>query len=129
MQEAITLNFVFTTRLPFSTAATNVYSQIHKFAMSYVNSFWRGEPRAQGSIFDAIRHYLLKQAAGAPESDRAPRRAVAAYFQASDDTIGPAFDAVRTRYAGRFSIVTDLVVINVSPNRIRDRVAVVSDYS
>jgi hypothetical protein len=41
MQEASGLNFVFTTRLPFLTAAFDFYSQINQFAMSYVNSFWR----------------------------------------------------------------------------------------
>ena len=70
--------------------------------------------------------YILRQAQLA---NRAPRLAVATHFQASDDTIRPAFDAVRTWYGGPFSIVTDLVVINVSKSQIRQRRAVVSDYS
>jgi ribonuclease Z len=70
--------------------------------------------------------YLLRQA---QLVNRAPRLAVGTHFQASDDTIRPAFDAVRTWYAGPFSIVTDLVVINVAKSRIRQRRAVVSDYS
>jgi len=40
-----------------------------------------------------------------------------------------ALEAVRTWYQGPFSIVTDLVVINVSSRRILQRRAVVSDYS
>jgi len=70
--------------------------------------------------------YILSQAESA---GRAPRLAVATHFQASDDTIAPAFDAVRTWYDGAFTIVTDLVVLNVSGSRILERRAVVSDYS
>jgi ribonuclease Z len=70
--------------------------------------------------------YMLQQARNA---SRAPRLAVATHFQATDDTIRPALDAVRTWYAGPFSIVTDLVVINVSQSQVRQRRAVVSDYS
>ena len=70
--------------------------------------------------------YLLRQA---QEAGRAPRLAVGTHFQASDDTIRGAFDAVRKWYAGPFSIMTDLVVINVSTNQIRQGRAVVSDFS
>lgn len=70
--------------------------------------------------------YMLQQAQLA---DRAPRLAVATHFQATDSTIRPAFDAVRTWYDGPFSIVTDLEVINVSSSGILKRRAVVSDYA
>ena len=70
--------------------------------------------------------YLLQQA---QLQDRAPRLAVATHFQASDSTIRPAFNAVRTWYGGAFTVAFDLVVINVSESRIRQRRAVVSDYA
>jgi hypothetical protein len=41
----------------------------------------------------------------------------------------PAFDALRKWYAGAFTIVTDLVALNVSKRRILQRRAVLSDYS
>ena len=70
--------------------------------------------------------WLLSQAQLA---NRAPRLAAATHFQATDDTIRPALDAVRLWYQGPFTIVSDLVVINVSKSRIRQRRAVVSDFS
>jgi ribonuclease Z len=70
--------------------------------------------------------WILNQA---QRAGKAPRLALATHFQASDDTIRPALDAVRSWYQGPFSIVTDLVVINVSSKRILQRRAVVSDYS
>ncbi len=70
--------------------------------------------------------WILSQA---QRAGKAPRLALATHFQASDDTIRPALDAVRSWYQGPFSIVTDLVVINVSSKRILQRRAVVSDYS
>ena len=54
---------------------------------------------------------------------------MATHFQATNDTIRPALDAVRTWYGGPFTIATDLVVIKVSASDIRLRRAVVSDYS
>jgi ribonuclease Z len=60
---------------------------------------------------------------------KAPRLAVATHFQATDDTIRPALDNVRSMYAGPVTIATDLMVINVSKQRILQRRAVISDYS
>lgn len=70
--------------------------------------------------------YMLQEAKLA---GKAPRMAVATHFQATNSTIFPALDAVRTWYAGPFSIVTDLEVINVSGSKILMRGAVVSDYA
>jgi ribonuclease Z len=70
--------------------------------------------------------YLL---ARAQQAGKAPRLAVGTHFQATNDTIRPAFDAVRSWYGGPFTIATDLVVIDVSRDRVLARRAVVSDYS
>ena len=63
------------------------------------------------------------------KANKSPRLAVATHFQASDSTIRPAFDALRSWYAGPITIATDLMVFNVSRSRILQRRAVVSDYS
>jgi len=43
-----------------------------------------------------------------------PRLGIATHFQANDDTVGPAIDAVRSWYDGRFAIVIDGIVVTVS---------------
>jgi ribonuclease Z len=60
----------------------------------------------------------------------APRLAVGTHFPATDDTISEAFGAIRTWYPrGEVTIASDFVVLNVTKERIRQRRAVVSDYS
>jgi len=58
-----------------------------------------------------------------------PRLGVATHFTANPDAIKPALDDIRHWYDGPFTIATDLLVINVSKNQIRQRRAVVSDYA
>ena len=70
--------------------------------------------------------YVLRQA---EQAGRAPRLAIGTHFQASDDTLRPAFEAVRQWYGGPFTVATDLMVINVGKKQIRQRRAVVSDFS
>ncbi len=70
--------------------------------------------------------YMLKQMQSA---GKAPRLAVGTHFQATDDTIILAMEAVRSWYKGWSTIVTDLTVLSVFGNRIEQRGAVVSDYS
>ncbi|MBK5966966.1 hypothetical protein CCR95_23575 [Thiocystis minor] len=60
---------------------------------------------------------------------KAPRLAVATHFQAEDDTMVPAFDNLRTWYAGPVTIATDLMVFNVTRTQIRQRRAAISDYT
>ena len=71
--------------------------------------------------------YILNQIA---QQGTAPRLAVVTHFQATDDTIGPALDDIRSWYPeGDVAFATDLMVINVSKDRILKRSAVVSDYA
>jgi len=56
-----------------------------------------------------------------------PRLGIATHFQANDDTVGPAMNDIRSWYQGPFTIATDLLVVNVSRNSIRQRAAVVPD--
>lgn len=71
--------------------------------------------------------YILNQIA---QQGTAPRLAVVTHFQATDDTIGPALDDIRSWYPeGDVAFATDLMVINVSKDRILTRSAVVSDYA
>lgn len=58
-----------------------------------------------------------------------PRLAVGTHFQAEDDTIRAAFHNIHSWYRGPVTIVTDLVVLNVSKSRILERKAVVSDFT
>lgn len=68
--------------------------------------------------------YILSQMAVAP------RLAVATHFPATDDTIIPALADIRLWYPdGAVAVANDLMVIEVTKNRIRQRRAVVSDYA
>ncbi|MCX6269020.1 MAG: MBL fold metallo-hydrolase [Bacteroidetes bacterium] len=59
-----------------------------------------------------------------------PRLAVATHFQAADDTISSAMRSVRNHYpAGEVTFASDLMVITVSANEIRQERAVVSAYA
>ncbi|MFO1414695.1 MAG: MBL fold metallo-hydrolase [Burkholderiales bacterium] len=60
---------------------------------------------------------------------KAPRLAVGTHFQATDDTIILAMEALRSWYKGWTTIATDLMVLNVTAQRIEQRAARVSDYS
>jgi ribonuclease Z len=58
------------------------------------------------------------------------RLAVGTHFPASDDTIREAFDQIRVWYPkGEVTIATDFMVLNVTKKGIRQRRAVVSDYT
>jgi len=50
---------------------------------------------------------------------------VGTHFQSEDDTISVALDNIYSWYSGPVTIVTDLVVLNVSKSQIRERRAVV----
>jgi ribonuclease Z len=58
-----------------------------------------------------------------------PRLGIATHFQVNDDTIDPAMKAIRTWYQGPVAIATDLLVVNVSKDNIKQRHAKVSDYA
>jgi ribonuclease Z len=59
-----------------------------------------------------------------------PRLAVATHFQAADDTIASAIQSVRNHYpVGEVTFAADLMVLTVSPTRIRQERAVVSDFA
>lgn len=62
-------------------------------------------------------------------SQTQPRLGVATHFQVNEDTIGPAMDDIRMHYDGPVAIATDLLVINVSKDKIRQRKAVIDDWA
>lgn len=62
--------------------------------------------------------------------NRPPRLAVGTHFPATDDTIREALTAIRSWYPkGDVTVASDLMVINVTKAGIRQRRAVVSDFS
>ena len=68
--------------------------------------------------------YLLSQ------MNPPPRLAVATHFQAADDTIASAIRSVRNHYpVGEVTFAADLMVLTVSPTRICQERAVVSDFA
>jgi ribonuclease Z len=72
--------------------------------------------------------YILGQLAAHPNIP--PRLAVGTHFPATDDTIREAFAEIRTWYPkGEVTVASDFMVINVTKAGIRQRRAVVSDYS
>jgi len=58
-----------------------------------------------------------------------PRLGVGTHFQANDDTIGPAYEAVRTWYDGPFAIAVDGLVVTLSRNEIRSAYADLDQYA
>jgi ribonuclease Z len=59
-----------------------------------------------------------------------PRLAVATHFQSEDDTIKPALEDIQCWYPeGPVAVTSDLMVINVTKSKIRQRRAVVSDFA
>ncbi len=58
-----------------------------------------------------------------------PRLGIATHFQVNDDTVGPAMKDIRTWYQGPVAFATDLLVVNVSKDTIKQRHAKVSDFS
>jgi ribonuclease Z len=59
-----------------------------------------------------------------------PRLAVGTHFPATDDTISEAFDAMEFWYPkGDVTVASDFMVLNVTRMGVRQRRAVVSDYS
>jgi len=58
-----------------------------------------------------------------------PRLGIATHFQVNDDTVGPAMKDIRSWYQGPVAIATDLLVVNVSKDNIKQRYAKVSDYA
>lgn len=64
--------------------------------------------------------YILKQTN--------PRLGVATHFQVNDDTVEPAMRDIRAWYEGPVTLATDLLVINVAKDSIRQRYAQVADY-
>jgi len=59
-----------------------------------------------------------------------PRLAVATHFQATDDTIDSAMQSIREHYPnGDVTIAADYMVLNVTPDTITQRRAVVSEWA
>lgn len=58
-----------------------------------------------------------------------PRLGVATHFTANPENLKPALDDIRYWHDGPVAIATDLLVINVSKDKMRMRRAVVSDYA
>jgi ribonuclease Z len=72
--------------------------------------------------------YVLSQIAKPPS--KAPRLAIATHFPASDDTIGPSLQYVRSWYPhGSVIVALDLMVVNVSAQDIEVRRALVPEFA
>jgi ribonuclease Z len=72
--------------------------------------------------------YVLNQIAKPPS--KAPRLAIATHFPASDDTIGPSLQYVRSWYPhGSVIVALDLMVVNVSAQNIEVHRAVVPEFA
>ncbi|MCX6303822.1 MAG: MBL fold metallo-hydrolase [Bacteroidetes bacterium] len=88
-------------------------------AMEYATQVQNSSHTPQGAF-----GYLLSQ------MNPPPRLAVATHFQAADDTIASAMRSVRNHYpAGEVTFASDLMVLTVSKNEIRQERAVVSDFA
>jgi ribonuclease Z len=72
--------------------------------------------------------HTTQKAFGYILSQTNPRLGVATHFQVDEDTVEPAMRDIRTWYDGPVTVATDLLVINVSKDGIRQRYAQVSDY-
>lgn len=67
--------------------------------------------------------HTTQKAFGYILSQTNPRLGVATHFQVNDDTVAPAMADIRSLYIGPVTIAKDLLVINVSKDKIRERYA------
>ncbi|HNZ49652.1 MAG TPA: guanitoxin biosynthesis MBL fold metallo-hydrolase GntH [Candidatus Hydrogenedentes bacterium] len=58
-----------------------------------------------------------------------PRLGVPTHFQVNPDTVGPAMEDIRLFYDGPVTIATDLLVLNVSKEKIRQRTAIIDEWA
>jgi len=101
------------------TDPSQVSSQIWNAAYNYATEVQNSSHTPQGAF-----GYILSQI------KPAPKLTVATHFQAADDTIASATKSVREHYpSGDLTFASDLMVINVSKDKITQRRAVVSDLS
>ncbi len=96
-------------------------NQIYQTGLLYARSIQENSHTPQKAF-----GYILAQLA---KAGKAPRLGIGTHFQATNDTIKPALDDIRSWYNGPVTIATDFMVINVSKTQITQRRAVVSDYT
>ena len=58
-----------------------------------------------------------------------PRHAVAYHFFKDHDTTGPILERIRTTYDGPLSLAEDLMVWNVTKDKITERIAIVNEHT
>ncbi|MGI6138379.1 MAG: MBL fold metallo-hydrolase [Candidatus Hydrogenedentales bacterium] len=73
--------------------------------------------------------HTTQKALGYIFSQTQPRLGVPTHFQVNGDTVGPAMDDIRKFYKGDVAIATDLLVLNVSKDKIRQRKAVIDEWA
>ena len=73
--------------------------------------------------------HTTQKAFGYIMSQTNPRLGIATHFQVNDDTVENAMRDIRLWYQGPVTLATDLLVINISKDSIRQRYALVSDFS
>ncbi|MCX5976552.1 MAG: MBL fold metallo-hydrolase [Coprothermobacterota bacterium] len=92
-----------------------------------------GEPNWQQALSAATAvqnsSHTPQKALGYIFSQTTPRLGVATHFQVNEDTTGPALNDIRSWYKDPVAIAIDGLVINVSKSEIRQRMAVLDDYS
>jgi ribonuclease Z len=73
--------------------------------------------------------HTAPEAFGKVMSTIKPRMAVAYHFFKDHDTTGPVLERIRKTYDGPLSLAEDLMVWNVTKDKITERVAVVNEHS
>jgi len=73
--------------------------------------------------------HTAPEAFGKVMSTIKPRMAVAYHFFKDHDTTGPVLERIRKTYSGPLSLAEDLMVWNVTKDKITERMAVVNEHS
>jgi ribonuclease Z len=88
---------------------------------------WRLTPEAALQVGTQI--HTAPEAFGKVMSTIKPRHAVAYHFFKDPDTTGPILERIRKTYSGPLSLAEDLMVWNITKDKITERMAIVNEHS
>ena len=112
----------------FNKYARNADLAIHECFVTVPDfiSKWRATPEAALQVGTQI--HTAPEAFGKVMSEVRPRMAVAYHFFKDFDTTGPILERIRKTYDGPLSLAEDLMVWNVTKDKIRVRMALVEEH-
>lgn len=127
------LKFVFSSDT-FPNRWFNEYAQdadlaIHECFIAVPDLIAKFRLTPEAALQVGTQIHTAPEAFGKVMSTIQPRMAVAYHFFKDHDTTGPVLERIRKTYDGPLSLAEDLMVWNVTKDKITERVAVVNEHS